>query len=367
MNEDVSILGAEAFMNPAESNEKMIGYYLGTRFMGLDLDLGIRHDRINRRGTVSHAHEEEHHDEDEDHDEEEHHDEEEELESYDIDYKDTSIALSLGSSINENTSFSIGLAQVKRAPSAVELFMNGEHLSTGRFEVGNTNLETETSNNLDFSLNYENDGFFASASIFRNDVDDYIYLQDETEEEHEMHHDEDHDDDDHDEDHEGDHDDHDDHGGLILANYLQKDAELNGYEFEIGRSVEMNNGSMTLSYGMDYVNAKFKDGTYVPRINPRRHIISLGYAKEGTSASLIMRKVTSQSKLALNETPTESYNMLDLKVSQRIPIFYGESEMFVTVFAKNLLDEVARNHSSFVKDQVPLPGRNIGIRFNFQF
>jgi len=353
MNEDVSILGAEAFMNPAESNEKMIGYYAGTRFMGLDLDLGIRHDRINRRGTVSHAHEEEHHDEDEDHDEEEHHDEEEEVESYDIDYNDTSIALSLGSGINENTRFSIGLAQVKRAPSAVEIFMNGEHLSTGRFEIGNTNLETETSNNVDFNLSYEKNGFFASASIFRNDVDNYIYLQDETEEEHEMHQDE--------EEH------HDDHGGLILSNYVQKDAELNGYEFEIGRSVDLNTGSMTLSYGMDYVNAKFKDGTYVPRINPRRHILSLGYAKEGTSASLIMRKVTSQSKLALNETPTESYNMLDLKVSQRIPIFYGEKEMFVTVFAKNLLDEVARNHSSFVKDQVPLPGRNIGIRFNFQF
>ena len=240
--------------------------------------------------------------------------------------------------------------------------MNGEHLSTGRFEIGNTNLETETSNNLDFSLNYENNGFFARTSIFRNDVDDYIYLQDLTEEEYEMQHNED---DDHGEEEE--HEDHDDHGGLILANYLQKDAELNGYEFEIGKSVEMDNGSMTFSYGMDYVNAKFKDGTYVPRINPRRHIISLGYAKEGTSASLIMRKVTSQSKLALNETPTESYNMLDLKVSQRIPIFYGENEMFLTVFAKNLLDEVARNHSSFVKDQVPLPGRNIGIRFNFKF
>jgi len=39
----------------------------------------------------------------------------------------------------------------------------------------------------------------------------------------------------------------------------------------------------------------------------------------------------------------------------------------VTLFAKNLLDEVARNHSSFVKEQVPLPGRNIGIRFNFKF
>ncbi len=34
----------------------------------------------------------------------------------------------------------------------------------------------------------------------------------------------------------------------------------------------------------------------------------------------------------------------------------------VSFFAKNLLDEVARNHSSFVKDEVPLPGRNIGIK-----
>ena len=49
------------------------------------------------------------------------------------------------------------------------------------------------------------------------------------------------------------------------------------------------------------------------------------------------------------------------------PIFSGDGEMMVTLFAKNLLDEVARNHSSFVKDQVPLPGRNIGLRFNMKF
>ena len=260
MNEDVSIIGAEAFMNPVDSNEQMIGYYLGTSFVGMDLDLGIRHDRVNRKGTVSQAHEEEEH-HDDDHDED--HDEEEEMESYDIDHHDISLALSLGSEINDNTSFSVGFAHVKRAPSAVELFMNGEHLSTGRFEVGDANLDAETSNNVDFTLNYENNGFFASTTIFRNDVDDYIYLQDETEEEHEMHQDAD----------------HDDHGGLILSNYLQKDAEFNGYEFEIGRSMNLNSGSMSLSYGMDYVNAKFKDGTYVPRINPRRHIISVGPQK----------------------------------------------------------------------------------------
>ena len=39
------------------------------------------------------------------------------------------------------------------------------------------------------------------------------------------------------------------------------------------------------------------------------------------------------------------------------------------VFSANFIhsDEVARNHSSFVKNQVPLPGRNYGIRFNLTF
>ena len=59
--------------------------------------------------------------------------------------------------------------------------------------------------------------------------------------------------------------------------------------------------------------------------------------------------------------------MLDMKVSQSIPIMSGDSEMLVTLYAKNILDEVARNHSSFVKDQLPLPGRNIGLRFNMKF
>lgn len=363
MNEDISIIGAKAFMNPVNSTEKTIGYYVGTSLMNLDLHLGIRHDRVNRKGMAAHHEEEEHHDED-DHDEEDHDDEhhdEHEMEAYDIDRNETSVALSIDRELNDNMMMSLGLASVKRAPSSVELFMNGAHLATGRFEVGDVTLESETSNNIDLTFDYKNNGFFATATIFRNDVDDYIYLRDETEEEHEMH-----EEDDHDEDHD-DHDGHDDHGGLILSNYMQKDAEFNGYEFELGRSVNLNGGSMSFSYGMDYVNAKFKDGASVPRINPRRHIFSMSYAKDRTNASLTLRNVKSQTKLTLNETPSESYNMLDLKLSQRIDMLNGDGEMLVTLFAKNLLDEVARNHSSFVKDQVPLPGRNIGLRFNMKF
>ena len=75
--------------------------------------------------------------------------------------------------------------------------MNGAHLATGRFEVGNTNIESETSNNIYLNIYYQNNNFSFKGNIFSNQIDNFIYLQDETEEEHDEH-------------------EHEDHGGLIL-------------------------------------------------------------------------------------------------------------------------------------------------------
>ena len=71
-------------------------------------------------------------------------------------------------------------------------------------------------------------------TVYINEIDNYIYLRDESEDEHEEH--------------------GDDHGGLILANYVQQDAEFTGYEFEIGRVFELGGGDLTLSYGLDSVS-----------------------------------------------------------------------------------------------------------------
>ena len=54
-------------------------------------------------------------------------------------------------------------------------------MATGRYEVGDVNLKSETSRNIDLNFIYERDGYFGNLSFFRNDVDNYIYLQDETE------------------------------------------------------------------------------------------------------------------------------------------------------------------------------------------
>ena len=58
--------------------------------------------------------------------------------------------------------------------------------------------------------------------------------------------------------------------------------------------------------------------------------------------------------------------MLDARLTKTFDLD-GESKLKVSLYGRNLLDEKARNHASFVKDQVPLPGKNVGLKFNLTF
>ena len=346
VDEDTSVLGAEAFMNPASREELTLGYFASRDFDIFHVDFGIRFDNIDSEGSVSSAHEE-HHDEDEGHDEDH---EEMETSFFDKSFSNSSLAFNFSKSLNDFIDLDIGFASVERAPSAVELFMNGAHLATGRFEIGNANLNSEKSNNIDFTLNFNYDNFFASATVFKNDVDNYIYLKDETEEEHEEH----------DEDHE---EGHDEHAGLILANYLQQDAELDGYEIEFGNTIILSSGELTFSFGRDDLSGEFSSGGNIPRLNPARNIFKLKYFKDDMSIGLNFKDVEKQNDIGANEIATSGYQMFNANLTKSINLG-NEGELTLTFFGNNLLDESARNHSSFVKSQVPLPGRNYGLKFN---
>ena len=54
VDEDMSILGEEAFMNPTVSEEMTLGYYLSKQVDSFHLDLGIRHDRTSRKLSLIH-------------------------------------------------------------------------------------------------------------------------------------------------------------------------------------------------------------------------------------------------------------------------------------------------------------------------
>ena len=333
VDEDSAIVGEESFMNPANNEETTVGYFLSAELDMFYLDAGFRIDQVERTGSVT----------DEDHGD---------IDYYNIDDDTKSFALTLSRDLSDSLDVNIGFASVERLPSVIELFMNGPHMATGRLETGNPNLKGETSENFDITFNFDNGDFYAMASFYINDVENYINLQD-------MH-------DEHDEHGDDEHDDHgDEFAHLIKANYVQDDAEFRGYEFEIGKTFNLASGDLTLSFGRDDVNAEFSDGHYVPRINPARNIYSLSYEENDWLFKLSLKDVEKQDELAEGETLTGSYQMLNARLTKTYNL--GTGKLKVSVFGTNMLDEVARNHSSFVKNQVPLAGRNYGAKFSYKF
>ena len=104
----------------------------------------------------------------------------------------------------------------------------------------------------------------------------------------------------------------------------------------------------------------------MPRINPDRSIYSAAYSRGSLDASIVLKDVDRQSDAALNEETTSGYTMLNMKIANVFTLT-NDVDLTVSVFGRNLLDEIARNHSSFVKEEVPLPGRSYGLKFYATF
>jgi iron complex outermembrane receptor protein len=62
-----------------------------------------------------------------------------------------------------------------RAPSAFELFANGVHEGTVRFEIGDPLLDTERALNADLALRLHNEVLRGEVGVFANRIDGYIY------------------------------------------------------------------------------------------------------------------------------------------------------------------------------------------------
>ena len=73
------------------------------------------------------------------------------------------------------TAVVLNLGRGFRAPSAFELFANGVHEGTARFERGDPALDTEHSVNLDLALRVQSNRVSAELGGFLNHVNNYIY------------------------------------------------------------------------------------------------------------------------------------------------------------------------------------------------
>ena len=76
----------------------------------------------------------------------------------------------------ESSALRVNLGSGYRAPNLIELFADGIHHGTFRYEVGNANLVAETSFQTDISFDVMKDNSSITFDLFYNDISDYIYV-----------------------------------------------------------------------------------------------------------------------------------------------------------------------------------------------
>jgi iron complex outermembrane receptor protein len=310
----------------------------------------------------------------------------------DLSYTANSLSAGFVYQLAENQSLAVNLAHSERAPSSAEIFSNGIHISTSTYEVGagfnlviddsdpddiefslvqsNQSVKKETSNNLDITYRIQTEHLHANVSVFYNQIDDYLFQQNTGLEFHDEHdeHDEDHDDDDHGDEHEEEEHESDEHEeeGLPVYVFNQQDADLYGFEADIDWHL---NDNLRVSAFTDYIRAKLSHSddknTNLPRIPSMRFGAELHWEQDNWHAELGATHYSKQSKIAEFETQTDGYTLISAAFNYYISL--NSADMTLYLRANNLTNELARVHSSFLKDDAPLPARSfvLGAKVSF--
>lgn len=243
---------------------------------------------------------------------------------------------------------------VERAPKPAELFSRGAHDATVTFDIGNPNLKIEKAQSIEVGLRrakgplrFELTGYATrfNGFIFRNLTgvrcgETFATCGDPAEE-------------------------------LNQAIYAQRNATFRGGEFQFQYDVvPLRAGMFGVEGQYDIVRATFTDGTNVPRIPPQRLGGGVYYRDAGWLARVNFLHAFAQNNIGGVETATPGYNRLKAEISythKLKPSGFGAQELTVGVIGDNLLNDDIRNHVSFTKDEVLLPGLSVRAFTNVKF
>ncbi|RMH15391.1 MAG: TonB-dependent receptor [Acidobacteria bacterium] len=236
-------------------------------------------------------------------------------------------------------SVAVSLARSTKLPNGEELYSDGLHVATRAFELGDPRLGEETSLGLDLALRKEQGRLTGELTLFANRFDDFIFEEitgDVVE-------------------------------GFPVARFTQADADFTGAELELRGEIFAGEGShLDLQLFGDVVRAELRASDQpLPRIPPLRYGAGLHFHTERLHAMTEVRRVARQDRVAPHETPTAGYVLVNASVSYRF--FLKDQVVDLLLRGTNLGDELARNHVSFVKDQVPLPGRDFALSIRLLF
>jgi iron complex outermembrane receptor protein len=234
-----------------------------------------------------------------------------------------------------STAFVANYTHSYRAPALEELYNNGPHPGNAAFEIGDPDLNRESSDGIDLSLRHSSGRVRAEANFFYYHINDFIFLAPT-----------------------GDVED-----GLPVANYAQGSSRFVGTEARL--DVGLTRNFWVLS-SLDYVNAELKDtATPLPRIPPLRGRVGFEAFYKGFRFNPEVIMARDQDRLFPLETRTAGYATVNLTASYTIAQQHAAQTISVNAF--NLNDKLYFNHLSFIKGFTPEIGRGVRLVYTIRF
>jgi iron complex outermembrane receptor protein len=223
-----------------------------------------------------------------------------------------------------------------RLPGAEERFIEAPHGATGVFQLPNPHLRVEQSRGIEARLHYVRGALEADLSLYRRRFEGFVFQENQGYE----------------------------IDGLTAHAFVQRDAAFHGGEFDLGWRIFQNNGdSLRLGVFADWIHARDLERVQpLPRIPPARVGARLEATRGAWSGAVHALHATAQDRVPREvfgtlayQSPTPSHTLLSVELAHRRNIAGMEAELRLRV--NNLLDHEARQHTSFLKDVAPLPGR----------
>lgn len=264
-----------------------------------------------------------------------------------------SFAFAWAKDLNPSWTSTINLTRTERAPNFQELYADGPHVATDVYEVGNRGLGKEQGFGLELELAKVRGAVSGSFSVYYNRFSSFIALQRNG----------------YGPNIGGGGPDYSSGGADELARYdfTSVSADFFGSEVKVNfQFVDTPVSKLGLEWFGDFVRASNTDTSEaLPRISPGRIGAALHGLESGWTWRLDATYHFAQNHTAPDETRTAGFTMVGVSLAH--PIQFAQLDGQFTLRAINLLDQEARNASSFIKGALPMPGRGIeaGLRLNF--
>ena len=338
---DFAAEGAEALAPPTDLTSFAAFAYEELNLGGVRLQFGGRFERNDYRTGLrpaGHEEDEDHGEEDEEEGEEGEHHEEAELavpDPRDRQFTGLSASVGLHTDFGAQTAFVVNLTSSHRAPALEELYNFGPHVGNLSFEVGNPNLDAETTLGLDLSVRHRSDRLRGELNAYVYAIDNFIFGNPT---------------------------------GIVLdslplLDFLQGDSRFTGWD---ARGSVRLGGRAWATVGMGYVDARLTaTNEPLPRIPPLRGTLGLDVPYGGFTLSPELEFAGGQKQVFRNETETDGYSVFNVRASYVWP--RQHLAHILTFTGYNLTNALYRNHTSFIKELAPEIGRGIKVGYSLRF